>query len=59
LTSLENEEFPEMVTWVVAELKEKMNLDFGWHQVARKSFPTDQGSGKNQGFLGQCKGPVH
>jgi hypothetical protein len=31
LTSLENEDFPEMITWVVVELKEKRNLDIGWH----------------------------
>jgi hypothetical protein len=44
---MEDEDFPERVTWVVAYLKEKMNLDFGWHQATRKLLCDDQGSGKN------------
>jgi hypothetical protein len=29
LKNMENEELPERVTWVVADLKENMGLDFG------------------------------
>jgi len=59
LKILENEEFPKKVTYVVGDLKEKRNLDFDSPQVAKKFFPTDQGSGKIQGVLGKCKGFVH
>jgi hypothetical protein len=37
LTSLENATFPEMVAWVVDYVQEERSLEFGWHQVARKS----------------------
>jgi hypothetical protein len=52
LTSLENVTLPEMVAWVVDYVQEERSLEFDWHQVARKSWVADQGSGKYHG-LGQ------
>jgi hypothetical protein len=42
-TSLENAKFPEKVVLVVKYLHEKRDLDFGWHQVSKKSLTIGQG----------------
>jgi hypothetical protein len=37
LSSLASAKLPEMVIWVVDYNQGKRSLEFGWHQVARKS----------------------
>jgi hypothetical protein len=37
-TSMENAELPEKVVSIIMDLREKRDLEFFWHQVARKSL---------------------
>jgi hypothetical protein len=38
-----------MVVWVVADNRGKRDLEFDWHQVARKSLAAGPDSSKNHG----------
>jgi hypothetical protein len=46
---MENAKLPQMEVWVVGYNQGKRSLEFGWYQVARKSWVVGQGSGKNHG----------
>jgi hypothetical protein len=43
----ENAKFPRMVVWAVDYDHGKRDLDFDWHQVARKILAASQDYGKN------------
>ena len=54
LSSLENVRLPRKVALVgVVDNHGKSGLEFGWHQVARKSWVVGRGSSKNHGH-DQC-----
>jgi hypothetical protein len=48
-TSSENAKFPEKVASVEADSRGKRDLDFDWHQVARKILTIERGFGRNHG----------
>ena len=54
MSSLANARLPGRVVWVVGDNLGKRGLEFGWHQVARKSSAAGPDSGRNHG-PGQCK----
>ena len=49
LSSMANARLPGKVVWVVDDNLGKRDLEFDWHQVARKSLATSLGSSKNHG----------
>jgi hypothetical protein len=51
-----NVEFLEKVVSVAEYLHEKRGLDFGWHNVSRKSLTVGQGFGRYHGGPVQQKG---
>ena len=49
-----NARFLGKVVWVVGDNHGKRDLEFNWHQVARKSLVVGPNSGRNHG-PDQCK----
>ena len=49
-----NARLPGKVVWVVGDNHGKRDLEFDWHQVARKSLAAGLGSGRNHG-PSRCK----